>query len=294
MFDIRRVPSTASISAYLGEIARFCEAQLGVRPELPAALVKALERDAAAHPSCKAKEPAPAGFVAAFLQDETIPLVLRTAAALLWHGTLRGADILSTRVSAPTELYVRREDVTFAPDLSYARLCLRKGKPLRKNQPNLRVIVAPGDNEAWAIDPVAMLLDYMRSTAVDPPHHPLLRHVDKHLATKAQLREAIKRKAASMGLDPTVFGCHSLRSGGDTTMRAHEVTDADIHLQGGWLSAGGDCPYRRRNVAQARRAQGSLRLPAKGHALPATLHVDMVTASSPLLPAAEALALLPR
>jgi hypothetical protein len=61
------------------------------------------------------------------------------------------------------------------------------------------------------------------------------------------------------------------------------VPDADVQQQGGWLSEGDDAPYRRRNLAQSRRAQSALRLPGPGHALPTTMQVSLVSASSPLL-----------
>lgn len=294
LHDERGVPTTATVSSYVNDVARFCERQLGVRPEVPPHLKLALDREGGARPVSKAKDPASPSFVAALLADLTIPLVLRAAAATIWHASLRGADVLSKHVGKPSLLHFRRRDLTFAPDLSYARLVFRKGKALRKNQANVRLIVSPTDDEPWAIDPIAILLEYLHSTAADDPEAPLFRHENGALATKTHLRNAIKRKAEAMGLDPTRLGCHSLRSGGNTTMHALEVPDADVQQQGGWLSAEGDCPYRRRNVAQARRAQTALRLPAAGHTLPAPLQVHMVTASSPLLAIAAALDLTSR
>ena len=72
-------------------------------------------------------------------------------------------------------------------------------------------------------------------------------------------------------------------------MRAHNVTDADIRAQGGWLSEAGDAPYRRANVQQARRAQQALAVSRPDRLGASPAGVDMVTASTPLLPPAAAL-----
>jgi hypothetical protein len=288
--DVRLVPTIGTINAYLGEVANFCFRQLHIRPSIPDILTKALDREAADKPATKAKDPATPEFVAAFIQDSTIPLVFRAAATVMWHGTFRSSDLLSTRVSTPGNRDPRRSDISFAEDLSYARLVLRKGKPFEKNQTNIRLITRPKAEDTWAIDPVTVILDYLHATSHFGPDDPLFRHADGSLATKKQMATAIKRKAVSLGLNPDLYACHSFRSGGNTAMRALEVPDADVLSQGGWLSSTGDAPYRRRNVSQAQRAQNALRLPISGHTLPATNRVTMVSTSSPLLDVTSALA----
>jgi integrase len=284
----RGVPSANTIRTYLQQAAILCEQQVGVKPVFPDILHKALDRQAAAEADPlgprRAKEPASIELVQAFVLDEAIPLVLRTAATLLWHGTFRASELLSKHTRQRGLRDLCRGDVAFAADKSFVRLTMHKGKALRKNEESVRLVVAPEAHElAWAINPVAVLERFLRLTSHFDAEGPLLRHNDGSLATTSQLRDAIKRKAAELGLDPALYGNHSFRSGGNTRMHALGVPDADVQQQGGWLSEGGDAPYRRRNLAQSRRAQSALRVPGPGHALPTTMQVSLVSASSPLL-----------
>ena len=70
-------------------------------------------------------------------------------------------------------------------------------------------------------------------------------------------------------------------------MRAQGVEGADVLLQGGWRSERGDEPYRRPNVRQARRAQAALAIPRSLQAIPGTNDAVVVSASTPLLSAAQ-------
>ena len=287
--DVAKVPTASSIRSYCMDVANLCASLHFPRPIFPPLLQRALDRETAAHPVSRAKHPATPAFVAAFVHDGSIPRVLRVAAALLWFSTLRGSEILATSPTTVRPFSLRRQDVSFAPDSSYLRLSFRKGKPFAKNEPSVRIIVRPDGGQPHTFDPVDMVLAYLRDTQAFDDGEPLLRHADGALATKKHLLDAIKKKARALGLNDADYGVHSLRSGGVTTMRAHNVTDADIRAQGGWLSEAGDAPYRRANVQQARRAQQALAVSRSDRLGASPAGVDMVTASTPLLPPAAAL-----
>ena len=290
--DEALVPTAGTILSYCRDVANLCAAMHFPRPPLPPLLQRALEREAAAHPTDNAKAPASPEFLAAFIHDSAIPLVLRTAAVLLWFTTLRGSEILANTTTVVGDFCLRRQDVSFAPDGSFIRLGFRRGKPFAHNEPSLRVLTRPGEDQPWAVDPVAFVLAYLQGTQRFGDAEPLLRHVDGALATYRQMLDAVKLTARKLGLDESEYGVHSLRSGGVTAMRAHGVADADIRAQGGWLSEGGDAPYRRPNVEQSRRAQRALAIPKPGLAPPGASPgglVAIVTASTPLLSPAAAI-----
>jgi len=292
--DELRVPSSGTILSYLYSVQAFCTNLGYTRPILTPALQRALERDEAAAPARHAKDPAPPDLASAIILDPAIPPGLRAAVILLWFGTLRGGEILSKRVTTYDPLCFRRRDLTFAEDGSFARLHLRRGKALVRNQETARTIVRPAADQPWAFDPVAALLEYKRITAAFDDDAPLLRHLDGKLVTYQQLLQLIKATAERQGLDPSKYCVHSIRAAGATLMRAGGVGGADARLQGGWRSETGDDPYKRVNVLQAGRAQHPLALPAPGSDAPSSHRVRVVTASSPLLDTSAALAALAR
>lgn len=294
LHDEAKVPSAGTIRSYCQQVAALCEDLHLPRPTIPPLLDRALDRETAAHPVDRAKHPASPALMAAFVHDQAIPMVLRVAAVLLWFTTLRGTEVLATSPTHVKDLCLRRQDVSFAPDGSFIRLAFRRGKPFARNQPNIRVLVRPGPDQPDALDPVAFVLEYVRTTQSHSDAEPFLRHADGALATKRHLLDAIKRKARALGLNDADYAVHSFRSGGVTTMRAHGVADADIQAQGGWLSEGGDAPYRRPNVQQSQRAQHALAVPAQGQPSSLLEGVQMVTSSTPLLSPSAALLALPR
>jgi hypothetical protein len=160
---------------------------------------------------------------AAIIHDTTVPIGLRAAVVLLWFGTLRGGEILSTKVGTYDPLCFRRRDLTFAADGSFARLHLRRGKALVRNQETARTIVRPPPDQPWAFDPVGALLEYKRQTIGFDDDAPLLRHLDGKLVTYQQLLHLIKATVTRLGLDPTKYGVHSIRAAGATLMRAGGV-----------------------------------------------------------------------
>lgn len=60
-------------------------------------------------------------------------------------------------------------------------------------------------------------------------------HAGLCLSSRAMSR-AIKKGAAALGLDPTHFGTHSLRSGGATALFEAGISDTAIKQQGRWRS----------------------------------------------------------
>ncbi len=50
------------------------------------------------------------------------------------------------------------------------------------------------------------------------------------------LLDAVKKVAFHFGLDPNLFGTHSLQIGGASALAASGVPDYIIQLQGGWQS----------------------------------------------------------
>ena len=286
LFHEQRVPSAGTITSYLHEVASFCETQGLPRPPFPAHLRTALQREAQLHPFDDSKDPAPVHLVQHILHDTAIPLVFRAATATLWFGTFRGTEVMPDKVYSYDRLALTRSDVAFEAGGSFVRFALKRGKAMTANEPSVRLVTKPTDPGAF--NPVALLHEFASASAHLPADGPFFRHPDGRNATLQQLRDHIKTAAATLGLDPAKYGVHSLRSGGNTMMWAHEVPQGTIGLQGGWQSAGGDAPYRRVNVTQSRRAQAALRVPAApldpaAPTLPSS--VTFVSASSPLLPA---------
>lgn len=290
-----RVPSAPTIVEYLQEVARFCEGQGLPRPAIPMRLLAALKRHTQLHPVDKSKEAAPAELVCTLLTGDTVPMVVRAAVAAIWFGTFRGTDALTASSRKFDAMSLCRRDVAFGTDpatgQSYVRFFLRRGKALEKNQPSVRVVVQP--TVPGAVDPVAILRAYCVSSRHFSEDEPFFRHPDGRLLSKPQVVAHIKRVAAQLGLNPALYALHSFRSGGNTIMWAHHVNPGAIRLNGGWLSEGGDAPYRRVNLAQASEAQAALALPAAGFGAQAGAvsfpfrHVRVVSASSPLVPASR-------
>jgi integrase len=76
---------------------------------------------------------------------------------------------------------------------------------------------------------------------------PAVRHGRIHVEatySPARLRRLIKRVAASIGLDPSLFSGHSLRAGGATDLFAAQVPYPTIKKMGRWVSDAAMLYYR--------------------------------------------------
>ena len=89
------------------------------------------------------------------------------------------------------------------------------------------------------LDPVAELMDYfdMAPTAEeDRAQTPLFCHADGTAFRREDVAAVVKQLMASIGLDPAMFGAHSLRIGGATAALAAGVSPSLIRVLGRWSS----------------------------------------------------------
>ena len=118
----------------------------------------------------------------------------------------------------------------------HARLQMRKRKDMKVLRGKHATVVLAGGGELF--DTVRLLERWLRVRAglgIDS-QAPLFCWPDGRGVTVAELRAMVKRVMAAAGLDPALFGAHSLRIGGATAALAAGVPPALIRLMGRWSS----------------------------------------------------------
>nr|WP_285760161.1 site-specific integrase [Nocardiopsis ansamitocini] len=107
--------------------------------------------------------------------------------------------------------------------------------------PGVRALLEGQDPEET--DPVHLCHTYTGTDLADGSARPLFPSVDRHgrIAARAMSGQAVgslvKRYAERAGLDPKVFGGHSLRSGFATQAALGGASDREIMRQGRWTNA---------------------------------------------------------
>ena len=118
----------------------------------------------------------------------------------------------------------------------HARLRMRKRKDLKVLRGKQAEVVMAGGGAFF--DAVAMLeqwLEVRRALGI-AADAPLFCWPDGRGMTVAELRALVKRVMKAAGLDPALFGAHSLRIGGATAALAAGIPPALIRLMGRWSS----------------------------------------------------------
>ena len=118
-----------------------------------------------------------------------------------------------------------------------AEVRMRKRKDLRVLRGKQSRVVIAGGSGGW-FDPVEELMEWIRvrRAAGLPDDGPLFCHMDGSSFTVAEVRAMVKLVMESAGLDPGLFGAHSLRIGGATAALAAGVPPTMIRLMGRWSS----------------------------------------------------------
>ena len=100
------------------------------------------------------------------------------------------------------------------------------------------------------------VLLYPEMDPVDPgmeKHTPLFRHASGEAFRREEVAATVKRLMASIGLDPAVFGAHSLRIGGATAALAAGIQPTLIRVCWG---GGARTSARSTAGSRSRRRQG--------------------------------------
>ena len=118
----------------------------------------------------------------------------------------------------------------------HARLQMRKRKDLKVLRGKHDSVLLAGGGEF--IDAPAALVQWMveRRRVGLPVDGPLFCDARGVSFTTSQVRDAVRRCMAAVGLEPLAFGAHSLRIGGATAALAAGVAPAQIRMMGRWSS----------------------------------------------------------
>ena len=119
-----------------------------------------------------------------------------------------------------------------------ARVRMRKRKDLRVLRGKHDVVFIAGGEPGAHFDPVRELerwLDVRAGWGL-PEDGPLFCTSDGAAVTVDMVRDEVKALMQSIGLDPGLYGAHSLRIGGATAALAAGVPPALIRLMGRWSS----------------------------------------------------------
>ena len=132
------------------------------------------------------------------------------------------------------------EDVEFFCDargVEHARIRMRKRKDLRVLRGKQAVVYLSGGHGGFfdSVSELRAWIDLRRAAGI-ADDRPLFCHMDGSAITVSQLRDIVKELMSVVGLDPNVYGAHSLRIGGATAALAAGVQPALIRLMGRWSS----------------------------------------------------------
>ena len=167
-----------------------------------------------------------------------------TAVALI--GLMRGIEVcVEDDGTFETEQHLVPADVSLAtvparaPQAARAlRLRMRKRKDLRVLRGKHDSVLLPQGGDGAHFDVVDELMEWLRQrrAAGLPDSAPLFCHPDGGGVRVSELRAEVKATMAAIGLDPALYGAHSLRIGGATAALAAGVPPSLIRLMGRWSS----------------------------------------------------------
>ena len=148
---------------------------------------------------------------------------------------------------------LRASNITFFP--SHLEILVEKSKTDQLRQGNVVVV-----SRMSTFCPVGFLNSYMVLAGVSAGSPRLLfRRVvattsGKYLSPKevplsySNVRDLVKTKAVLLGLDPALFGTHSLRAGGSTVSANSGVSDRLFQRHGRWATASAKDGYIKDNL----------------------------------------------
>lgn len=158
--------------------------------------------------------------------------------AALARGVEFAIDGARGEAFAPSEHMTASDVALFACDrCTNARVKMRKRKDLRLLRGKHSDVVLGGGGGGW-FDPVAELMEWLRQrrAAGIADDRPLFCHMDGSAFDVREVRDMVKLCMQAVGLDPALFGAHSLRIGGATAALAAGVPPSMIRLMGRWSS----------------------------------------------------------
>jgi len=163
-------------------------------------------------------------------------LMWRACTAVALIGLMRGCEVaLMEGETHDDTQHLTVDDVSEAP--GGLRLRMRKRKDLRVLHGKHDSVVLPNAPDGAHFDAAGLLRAWVRARrAAHGERGPLFCHHDGRGITVAELRDMVKRLMQAIGLDPSVFGAHSLRIGGATAALAAGVPPSLIRLMGRWSS----------------------------------------------------------
>ena len=163
----------------------------------------------------------------------------RSATSFGLAGLARGCELaLSGGETFDPREHLTPEDVTFfyRGGVRHARVRMRKRKDLRVLRGKHHEVVLGGGGRH--VDAVAELWAWMETRAVLglPRDGPLFCTAEGRAITVDLLRDEVRAMMAAIGLDPSLYGAHSLRIGGATAALAAGIPPALIRIMGRWSS----------------------------------------------------------
>ena len=167
------------------------------------------------------------------------------ALTVAFCGLLRGAEFaIPDRSSFDPDLdplmqpNLTRADISFHFDSKggeYVKLMLRKAKG-KPGEPKIPLLLGGGGK---LLDPVKALKRLIELDPVEESQRartPLFRDASRAALTVHGVRRMVKLLMARLGLDPALFGAHSLRIGGATAGLAAGLSAPALRAAGRWSS----------------------------------------------------------
>ena len=246
-----RQVSHTSIGKYCSSVRawyrRFCRAQLGVgaRDGRIGDILKGYARLVDQPPPRERHGCAPAalsrGMRGAFGGDSPAHVMWRAALGFGFGAMARGIefalDVERGEVFEVSEHMVPGDVRFFSREgVRHARVRMRKRKDLRVLRGKHAEVVLAGGGAAFdAVELLKEWLDVRRALGI-PETRPLFCHEDGAGISVREVREAVRAAMRAAGLDPALFGAHSLRIGAATAALAAGVPPGLIRLMGRWSS----------------------------------------------------------
>ena len=173
-------------------------------------------------------------------RDGSVSCVMWRAALTVGFCLLaRGCEIAldAGEIPDPSQHLVPSDVVFFtAGGVMHARMQMRKRKDLAVLRgKHAQVVLAGGGAIFDAVWLLEQWLDLRRRRGI-PEQAPLFCWPDGRGVTVDELRDEVRAVMEASGLDPMLFGAHSLRIGGATAALAAGVPPALIRLMGRWSS----------------------------------------------------------
>ena len=164
---------------------------------------------------------------------------IRAMLATMMQGLMRGREA-GCEHTFDQEIDIARADIATAEKDRFA-FFMRPAKNMRHRRgKTVPIVIGGGGSKIDACFEVRRMLELDPTPLGQAASTPMFRKPDGSAFTTDDIRNLVRQIVAAIGLDPEMFGAHSLRIGGATALFAAGADPIHIRTMGRWSS---DC-YR--------------------------------------------------